>query len=297
MNLADLLTSDRIRVPLGGGDLTGALDSLLATLGGTVDLNAAASAELARSLTSGEAGEVMRVNDDAVIAVCRIPEASDFTAAMGVTPAPILAEAGDEDDIGTARIVVLLVTPRRLSTLRAQVIPAIMRTMRETGRSVAFLAAAAPGDVRAMREFMELELNERLVVEDALAPVSYRVYPETPMDEVLDLIIRRDLTAVPVVGENYEVLGMITAGEALKHLLHKRRTGEGEASPGREASEEAVLARDVMSRSVLCVSEDQSLMEAANLMVNRDVELLPVVREGELIGFLNRDQTLKALRD
>jgi CBS domain-containing protein len=50
-----------------------------------------------------------------------------------------------------------------------------------------------------------------------------------------------------------------------------------------------------MTRTVLCVSEDQSLLEAANLMVNRDVEQLPVVREGELIGFLTRDAILRIL--
>jgi CBS domain-containing protein len=51
-----------------------------------------------------------------------------------------------------------------------------------------------------------------------------------------------------------------------------------------------------MTRTVLCVSEDQSLVEAANMMVNRDVEQIPVVREGELVGFITRDSILRALR-
>jgi CBS domain-containing protein len=50
-----------------------------------------------------------------------------------------------------------------------------------------------------------------------------------------------------------------------------------------------------MTRSVLCVSEGQALVEAANMMVNRDVEQLPVVREGELVGFVTRDSILRAL--
>jgi CBS domain-containing protein len=50
-----------------------------------------------------------------------------------------------------------------------------------------------------------------------------------------------------------------------------------------------------MTRSVLCVSEDQALSEAANMMVNRDVEQLPVVREGELVGFVTRESILRAL--
>ena len=50
-----------------------------------------------------------------------------------------------------------------------------------------------------------------------------------------------------------------------------------------------------MQRSVMCVSEEQSLVDAANLMVNRDVDELPVVREGVLVGFLERETVLRAL--
>jgi CBS domain-containing protein len=50
-----------------------------------------------------------------------------------------------------------------------------------------------------------------------------------------------------------------------------------------------------MTRTVLCVSEDQELREVSQLMVNRDVEQLPVVREGQLVGFITRDSALSAL--
>ena len=92
------------------------------------------------------------------------------------------------------------------------------------------------------------------------------------------------------MGADYEVLGIITTGDALKSLLAsvRGREGGGGAGPG-------LKARDVMTRTVLCVSEDQELAEAANMMVNRDVEQLPVVREGELVGFVTRDSILRAL--
>ena len=50
-----------------------------------------------------------------------------------------------------------------------------------------------------------------------------------------------------------------------------------------------------MKRSVLCVSEDHTLVDAANMLVNRDVEQLPVVRDGELMGFVTRKSILRAL--
>lgn len=136
-------------------------------------------------------------------------------------------------------------------------------------------------------------MDQALRVEHALSPMRYRVYPDTPFDEVLDLMIRRGLHAVPVVGEDYEVLGIITTGDAL-HTLLKRRGKRG--TENASAGPEALVARDVMTRTVLCVAEEQLLTEAAQMMANRDVEQLPVVRDGALVGFLTRDSLLKSLR-
>lgn len=137
---------------------------------------------------------------------------------------------------------------------------------------------------------MAAESNAQLLVGDALVPVEYRVYPETPLTEVVDLMVRRGIRAVPVVGERFEVLGIITSGDALGHVLTTRSPDDAGGPP-----DGSVAARDVMTRTVLCVSESQNLLEAARMMVNRDVEQLPVVREGELIGVITRDAILGAL--
>jgi CBS domain-containing protein len=128
--------------------------------------------------------------------------------------------------------------------------------------------------------------SEDLVVKDALTPLQYRIFPDTPMDEVIDLMIRRGLHTVPVVGENLEV------GDALSYVIPLSRETKGGESP---QAAKHFPARDVMTRTVMCVSENQRLIEAANLMVNRDVEQLPVVREGELIGFITRAAILGRL--
>ena len=96
---------------------------------------------------------------------------------------------------------------------------------------------------------------------------------------------------MPVVGEQYEVLGIITTGDALREVM---RDGSVEEQ-GAEAGEVPRLARDVMTRAVLCVSETQPLADAARMMANRKVEQLPVVRDGELIGLITRDAILHAL--
>ncbi|HSH75038.1 MAG TPA: CBS domain-containing protein, partial [Longimicrobiales bacterium] len=58
-----------------------------------------------------------------------------------------------------------------------------------------------------------------------------------------------------------------------------------------------LTARDIMTRTVLCVSEGQLLIEAAHMMVHKGVQQLPVVREGELIGMVTRSRVLRTLHD
>ena len=150
--------------------------------------------------------------------------------------------------------------------------------------------------IRAVRRWearetkMDSDLEAPLLVESALEPVRYRVYPATPLSEVVDLIVRREVRALPVVGENFEVLGIITSVDAVDQVLRDRPAEEAGEAPS-----EALAARDVMTRTVLCVSETQQLMDAGRMMVSRGVEQLPVVREGELIGLITRDAILRAL--
>jgi CBS domain-containing protein len=51
----------------------------------------------------------------------------------------------------------------------------------------------------------------------------------------------------------------------------------------------------VMTRQVLCVSPDQPLAEVASLMTNKDVDRVPVVQEGRLVGFLTRGDIVRKL--
>lgn len=297
MHFADLLTPERIVVPLEVQDLRGALHALVQCLADSGSVrHGARSEELAQRILSGKDAESVRASEGILVVTARSDEVEDLTVALGVAPGPIAVDGSNGSGGAEAppvRAVLLLLTPRRLSTLKVQVVPSLIRLLRDERRATRLLDAREPEDVFGFQELMAMELHERLLVEDALTPLTYRVYADTPLDEVVDLMVRRGLRAVPVVGEKYEVLGIITSGDALQHLLPRRMTGEGERPP--PSREEPLRSRDVMTRSVMCVSEDQSLLEAANMMMNRGVDQLPVVREGELIGFVTRDTILGKL--
>lgn len=56
-------------------------------------------------------------------------------------------------------------------------------------------------------------------------------------------------------------------------------------------------AKDVMSKHVISISPDQSLLEAANLMEREDIRRLLVIEKGKLVGIISRTDLLRALID
>ena len=127
-----------------------------------------------------------------------------------------------------------------------------------------------------------------LSVKNVLTPLTYRIYADTPVAEIRNLMVRRGVSAVPVVGKDHELLGVVTEADLLRCMLPERQARRPVLRGGIPASE-------VMVRSVLCVSEDESLVEAARSMGARGVPLLPVVRDGELVGFLERRAVMRTL--
>ena len=151
-------------------------------------------------------------------------------------------------------------------------------------------------DIHAIKEiissksFRESNIHITITVEDVLTPLSYRIYPDSPLAEIQQLMLRRGVAALPVVGANHELLGIITMADVLTHTLPGRESG----SPADRATP---VARDLMTRSVLCVSEDESLLAASRSMIARGVSMLPVVRDGEIIGFLTRGTVMRAFAE
>ena len=114
------------------------------------------------------------------------------------------------------------------------------------------------------------------------------------MRDVVGIMIDQRVKALPVVGEKGEVLGIITERDVMWALLPQIPRGGEEADvPTRIPLD--LTARDIMTRSVLCIAQDMALDEAANLMFNKEVDQFPVVGEGKLVGFLSRGEIIRRL--
>src|SRR3989454_12191967 len=84
------------------------------------------------------------------------------------------------------------------------------------------------------------------------------------------------------------------------HFVQRTKTGEFHAPTRSQlqrgsADPQLIPAKEAMARSVLCLAEDQTLADVANLMSSKDVDRFPVVRQGVVVGFLTRADVVRRL--
>ncbi len=261
--------------------------TLLARGGIQVPLRASSVEEGLVRLREGEAepvaapaGVVLHPAGSAtLVAVYR--NAGEDRLFLGVSPEEL--HSGDAREPAGKGVRILFLLEVRAGSRIGENAPApLLDILGDPDVEEALLAASSPERVRRLRRLMACPMAPPVRVGDAVVPLEYRVYPDTPTGEVLDLMARKRLAAVPVVGSSMQVVGILTSGDAIR--LHL----EGGDAIGKPA-------REVMTRTVLCVTEDEALADAARTMVKRNLRNLPVVRDGEFIGFLDRESTLRTL--
>lgn len=293
MRLTEVLRPEHVIAPLRVDTYRAGVMALVQRL---VESGAVVNPERLERLTSEDrVRDVVHVGDRVLLPHLRTDAVERLVVAMGIAPVPFRAAHGVPD--ATEQVIVLVLAPPAAANHYLQMVAALARALRQDATVDRLVAAASAEEALEVPEIRELVVQPRLTVRDIMTQRVYRVFPDTPVSELLELMGRHDLKAVPVVGEKREVLGIVTDRDLLRFLLPhigqsgtERPEGAGETRGLRDTP-----VREIMSRSVMCISEEQGLAELISIMVNKDVERLPVVTEGKLSGFLTRGDILRKL--
>lgn len=292
MRLAEALPAERIIVPLEVETVRGAVLALIDRLVETGAIHEARRFD--RLVGDDHVRDMIHVGDRVLLPHLRTDAVDRLVVALGVSPRPLRLVAGGPE--GSEHVVVLVLAPPAASQQYLQMVAALARAFRSDAFVDRLIDAGSAAEVMAIPEIRDLTLQPRLTVRDVMTQRVYRVYPETPVSELLELMSRHDLKAVPVVGEKREVLGIVSERDLLRHLLpNLLHAGSARSADEPNAGSHAEPVREIMSRTVLCVSEDQGLADVASIMINKDVERVPVVSEGKLVGFLTRGDIIRKL--
>ena len=299
MKLRDILKPEHIVVPLQATTVKQATERLAERL---VAAGAVADPQRLNAVIRHTWPEDMvSVGEHAFLPHFRTEAVRSLATAVGISPTTIHWE---KDPNRTARIVIFIVAPVREAALYLQVVGAFARSLSDPETARALLHVGSPAQVMALAAFEAVELPAQLTVRDVMTPQAFTVGPEQTLGEVAHLMIEHDVRAMPVVDASGSLIGIITHRELLKYLIPDflQRTKSGEFRPPTRsqlqrgsADPRLIPVKEVMARSVLCLSEEQTLADVANLISSKDVDRFPVVREGVVVGFLTRADLIRRL--
>lgn len=176
-------------------------------------------------------------------------------------------------------------------------------------------AQLTPGDpsgcdlrpCRFREAFVNLALKGAVIlmktVRDVMTKVVVTVRRGTPLKEVARLLIEHQISGVPVVDVDGSVLGVVSeadllikeqGADAIRHRPLARILGESRETRAQLAKLGAVTAAEAMTAPPVTITSGRSLHEAAAIMTGRNVNRLPVVESGQLVGIVTRADLVRA---
>lgn len=170
-------------------------------------------------------------------------------------------------------------------------------------------ASNATQPLQRSRSVAEVPAQQQPVA-NYLQTVVTTVSTQTPLTEVIDVLITSPLKRVVVVNQERQVVGIISDVDVLAQMQDEMRPGLlnmltnwARGKPGRLPTGvlqthpgKARVAADLMNRDVVTVTDTTSVQETIERMIATRRKLLPVVdTRGQLVGIIGRSDLLRVL--
>jgi CBS domain-containing protein len=292
LSVSGLLPAEQIVTGLKAKSLEDGVKQLIDRLddSGAVNdrpaLDALVSEELARD-------ELPTMGERAILAHFRGDAVDRLAVAFGVAAKPFAFAPPEAPE---AVFLAVILTPRTAAKQYLKAVAALTELLAVPEIADAMAAAGSPREFLEAAAARDLVIRPELVVRDLMSREFHSVSPQTLVSEALRLMVRHRRRGLPVVSDNGEVLGMVSEQELLQHFL-PQILGTAPRGDGAPPPVQDVEVREVMQRSVMCLSEDQLISDVLGTMLTERVSQFPVAREGKLVGFLSRTDLIRKLID
>lgn len=116
------------------------------------------------------------------------------------------------------------------------------------------------------------------------------VYPDTLLQDALDLMHKEKIRRLPVVDHRGKLIGIVS-----ERVLLKAYPSDATSLSVWEMRSimKKVTIEEFLTREVITVTEDTPLEEAARIMTDNHISGLPVMRDDKLVGFITETDLFK----
>jgi CBS domain-containing protein len=123
------------------------------------------------------------------------------------------------------------------------------------------------------------------------------VTEDTPLKEVAELLSLRELSGIPIVNKENEVMGFITEADIITSIFPEQVRIENPDVIGFMNLSQIVkklsrvgqaMVKDYMKKAPATVTEETPASDVAEIMLHKDLKRIPVVRNKRLVGVVDR---------
>jgi len=248
---------------------------------------------LLRDISSLGAEDTVALGGGAFLIHLRTDAVTGVVAVLGTTQAPLrVPTEGGEETRG--RVFVLVAGSPDAPGQYLEAVASLAALMRSGGVVDEILEAGDPEKVAELESVRTAPRIQKLSVVDVMDTATHRIYPDMSLREAARIVMRGRHSGLPVVNRNDEIVGIISEKDLIRAFLPGYlRVYADEETPREEARDKTV--RDVMTKTVLCLPIEASISEAASIIVNKNVDPLPVTKEGKWVGLISRRSLIRKL--
>jgi CBS domain-containing protein len=143
-----------------------------------------------------------------------------------------------------------------------------------------------------------------MLVRDVMVAPVITVEPSTTVQEAAKLFVEKQISAVPVLDGDGNLVGIVSEGDLLHRVeagTERRRSWwlhaliESDKLAAEYVKSHGHKVSDVMTRDVITTSPQTPLHEIATLMERNAIRRLPVLENGKLVGIVSRANLLQAV--
>jgi len=139
-------------------------------------------------------------------------------------------------------------------------------------------------------------------VQDVMTTDVSTIGPDALVKDAAIEFVQRRISGMPVVSSDGQVLGVISETDILPKESGEQRGGGGfmqwlvdPSDPWINRRFDAVIVEDAMSSPARTILPERPLAEAAKIMLDEDINRLPVVDpDGLLVGLVSRGDLIRA---
>ncbi|MHB0866281.1 MAG: CBS domain-containing protein [Thermoleophilia bacterium] len=147
---------------------------------------------------------------------------------------------------------------------------------------------------------------EDLTAADIMQPEVITISEDATVQELAKLLARKKISGAPVVDDQHRVVGIVSEGdlvaidadihfphyiELLGNIIYLESIKKYEERLEKAAAGEV---RDIMTTDVLTVQKEAPLSQVATLMIDKQVNRVPVVDGDVLVGIITRADIVRA---